>query len=293
MCYVEKLLIVANEERDFTQLKPNIGPELHLKGLSIPGPFFGNETKCHSKGSNASRQSKLISKLIHGHKIISAKRMKAMMTSLANLRTVDSPPNQIDHDKYPTIIGSFRHLAVHTSPDMFVATSALGSYLHQRGHIVLLAVERFLRYPAGSINRGTKLTPGRRNQLSAYLYADCGTVKGPDLKICSIIMILYGVVIVYPERAVQRTASISSTAMEQVVLSESYVTVIWWLQNFIQLHEHQKKAKLFDNNNGSTWWASGGEAKDYSPGKRIDIRHQYVAERVIKKQIQWVKRARE
>lgn len=287
LCYVDDLLIMAENETKMADLKRKLGTRLPANDMGIALDFLGMKL-IHAEGSVTLVQSKYAAALVQDLGLSQCSGSAIPCDPTGDLST----PSEEAADEgfgYRSIIGSLLYIATHTRPDIAVATSMLARHVEYPSKKHQEAVMKVVKYLKQTCRYGLKLAAGDGDQLSAHVDANWAGEPGAGRRSRTGIVVFYGSSAIHLTTALQKGITLSSTEAEYVALSEA-TKVIMWLRRVLQeLGIRQESTRVYEDNAGALTWGTGHVAEDFRRSKHVDLRYHHVREQVADKAIELVK----
>lgn len=286
ICYVDDLLIFAENQDIVDNLYRTLEKQFRVKDLGRPTRFLGLNITYNSDRRISFSQEQLVNKLLEETGMDGSKPVGSPIDEWTFTKTIESEPLDVDeHAKYRSIIGSLMYIANRTRPDLLVATSMLASYLHAPTKVHMAGVKRTLRYLNGTKERQLVLRPGHDDQLTAYVDSSWGNAFEKGRRSRSGMIVKFGHAVIGAVANLQNCVSLSSTEAEYVALTEAVKTVIWLNNVLKELGVPQNPPQIFQDNVGCMEWVHGGTAKHFNKRKHIDLKHHYLMSIVESKKV--------
>jgi transposase InsO family protein len=186
---------------------------------------------------------------------------------------------------YRQAVGAIMYLMLGSRPDLAYSIGVLSRTLENPSKENVVALKRVLRYLAGSIESGIIYTrTGSEGILEGYSDSDYGGC-------CHTGRSTSGVVVKYAGGAIswysQRQASVatSTTEAEVIAASEAAKEMIWLKRLFLEITTLDKSPPyIYVDNSAAVRLSQNPEF--HRRTKHISLRHFYIRERVIEKELQ-------
>lgn len=287
LCYVDDLLVMAEDEKKMAVLKEKLAEKLPANDMGTATDFLGMKL-IHEEDGIIITQNKYIEGLIS-------------KLGLSNCRTsiipcdpnIDlSTPGDEEADaefEYRSIVGSLMYLATHTRPDIFVATSMLARHVENPSKKHQQAIVKLVKYLKGTRNHGLKLTAGEGDQLSAYVDSNWAGEPGAGRRSRTGFVLLYGASLIHYTSSLQKGITLSSTEAEYVALSDATKMIIWVRRILEEFGKKQERTLVGEDNAGAFKWSNGHVAEDYRRSRHVDVKYHHVREHVAAETMKLVK----
>ena len=287
LCYVDDLLVMAENEARLKSLKRKLAEKLPANDMGLATDFLGMKL-IHGNGHITLLQSKYSEALVKNMELVECRGAIVPCDPSVDMST----PSEEAADKgfpYRSVIGSLLYIATHTRPDIAVAASMLARIVEKPSMKHQKAAIKVVKYLKAAPKLGLKLSAGKGDQLSAYVDANWAGEPGAKRRSRTGIVIFYGEAAVYYTTVLQKGVTLSSTEAEYVALSESSKVIVWLRRVLEELGIAQETTTVFEDNAGTFKWASAHIAEDFRRSKHVDLRYHHVREQVREKTIKLVK----
>ena len=185
---------------------------------------------------------------------------------------------------YRAAVGALMYLAVSTRPDISQALSQVARFSQDPGAQHWQAVQRILRYVAGTLDRG--IVYRHQPQLSFFGYADADDAGSEDKKSTSGYLFMFGGAPLSWKSKFQKTkTTLSSCESELVALSYAARHAIWLRALFSDFYTQVLPPTIiFEDNDGARTVANNNKFSEKL--KHVDRRDFFVRECVQAKRVQ-------
>ena len=225
LCYVDDLLVMAEDETKMSELKMKLASRLPANDMGLAVDFLGMKL-IHGEGSVTVVQSKYVEALVQKLGLSQCRPSVIPCDPSVDLST-PSEEAADEEFEYRSIIGSLLYLSTHTRPDIAVTTSMLARHVespsmkHQQGVI------KVLKYLKGTPNHGLKLVEGEGNQMIAHVDSTWGQEPGTGRRSRTGFLLFYVCTAIHHTNSLKKGITLRSTGAEYTGLLEATKMIIW------------------------------------------------------------------
>ena len=257
---------------------------MKTKDLGRPSHFLGMGFVWKDDGSLQLRQTKLIQALPESTRMSACKGVSSLATTSfdPSIKGGESIEKFFD---YRSVAGSILYLAVKTRPDIAIVASILSQHVESPTTIQYTGAERVLCYLKETMKAALRISPTDDNQLVAFVDSSWEKEPGFGRKSRSGIIIKYASVPVSTAIVLQKFTALSSTEAEYIALSEASRTIVWLRFVLNEFGIEQRPTIFYQHNSGSISWSMENFHSQFSKRKHVDIRCNYIIEKVASKEI--------
>jgi transposase InsO family protein len=181
---------------------------------------------------------------------------------------------------FRAILGVLLYIALATRPDLSATVSALGRFCSNPGRPHWLAMQRVLRYLAGTFSRGLTFSRHARDnplQLLGLVDADWGGDVNTRRSTSGFVFYFCNGPVAWCSR-LQRTVALSSAEAEYLSLSDACKECSWLRSLLTELGFLQEATIILEDNQGAIAMANNPVQRRRT--KHIDIRAHYIRQLV-------------
>ena len=271
--YVDDCVLIGNEE-NILDMKKILNSKYKMKDLGELTYIIGIEverTKDHTK----IHQSSYILEVLKEFNMLDC---KPVVTPSTNNQDEDNI--KFDQVTYMKAVGMLNYLATCTRPDLSYAVSKVSRKMQAPVKSDWMDVKRILRYLRGTLNYKLVYTT---KETPMYGFSDADYASEKDRKsISGYTFIKNGGAICWSSKK-QTVVALSSMESELIALTEAVKQGLW-LRKLCSDLGVSYKVKIFEDNQ-STIASVKGNTTFSSRAKHIDVRYQFVQDRVEKDEV--------
>lgn len=188
---------------------------------------------------------------------------------------------------YQEAVGSILFAAQVTRPDIQFAVGAVSRYNSNPGPAHWLAVKRILRYLKGTIDVKLTYRKNTNGSLEGYCDADWASDTTDRRSTTGFVFLLNGAAVSWNSKK-QQTVALSTVEAEYMAMSAATQEALWLKSLYDEIAGGSSLGcvTIHCDNKGAIQL---GEKTAFSPRtKHIDVRHHFLREKIIEKQVKFV-----
>lgn len=273
--YVDDILVLTKTESLMKEIKGGIKKAFKVKDSGEVKRILGIQVHRDSNRI-VIEQSQYARKLLQDYGMEQCTPVGTPLDGYESITAARPDEEQADQRAYQQRIGSLMYLMTGTRPDLAFAIGKLSQYCHAPTVRHANAVNRVLRYVAGTTDLG--LCYRRDGAPVAYSDSAYGDDK-LDRKSTYGHVLMSGQAACIWSSKKQRGVATSTTEAEYVALTEAAKTIVWttrWLQELHFRTPDEDPIRLLGDNKASLALAKNPEYHQRT--KHIDIQYHYIRE---------------
>ena len=283
--YVDDMVLLGPKLQDIEAVIKDISGFWEIKDIGDIGIILGIRVRRNRQERSLKiDQSGYIQELLERHRLVDAKPIKLPISDRNALIPGTENEIQADQAEYQSAIGSLIWIAKGTRFDIAYVVSQLSQYCNNPTIKHWNAIQRVLRYLAGTIDYSTEYTSRgpHGSKLQGYSDADYAGDIVDRRSVTGHIFLLNGGAITWNSTK-QRSVSTSTTESEYIALSEASKQAQWLRALIRELQRTQYLSESLSVPIYSDNQACITLSKDpisHKRTKHIDVRYHYIRELV-------------
>lgn len=245
LIYVDDMLVVCQEEREYKYIMKTLGDQFDLTELGDVKHYLGIQIERTNDGFYLN-QGAYIRKMANRFGLENAKKSNIPMDP-GYIQNQEEREPMSSKEQFQSLVGGLLYVAVHSRPDISISSSILGRQVSKPTVADWTEAKRVLRYLVGTNDYALKLD-GTNEGLEGFADADwAGNVT--DRKSNSGYLFRYGGGLVSWCARKQQCVALSSTEAEYVSLSECCQELLWLEKLLKDLGEEvEEPITIFEDN---------------------------------------------
>ena len=271
--YVDDILIFTKTEALMKRIKDQIKKAFKVKDSGAVKRILGIQVH-RTKNGLFIEQSQYARKVLQEYGMDQCTPVATPMDGYESIQPGRPDEERTDQRAYQRRIGSLMYLMTGTRPDLAFAIGKLSQFCHDPTVRHANAVNRVLKYIAGTINYGIRFEID--DSTMAYSDAAYGDDKEDRKSTYGHVVLRGGGSCIWTSKK-QRGVATSTTEAEYVGLTEAAKTVVWltrWLNELAFRKPNDAPIQLLGDNKASLALVKNPEYHQRT--KHIDIQYHYV-----------------
>jgi hypothetical protein len=285
--YVDDLLLFSNSLERLETLKRDLSSRFSMKDLGEAQYILGLQIERDRTARTLSiSQREYVRKMLERAGLSDCRPAATPLETSVKLTKADCPtppaPDPALVRLYQSAVGAIMYAMLGTRPDIAFAVTALSQFSSNPGQVHWTAVQRLLRYLAGTLHY--KLTYGPPRQQAMAFYGYCDSDWGSDIdnrrSVTGYVFMLGGSAISWQAKK-QHTVALSSVEAEYMASAQAAREAMWCRTMLRELGLHglvTMPTAIYSDSQGSI--ALSRNPEHHARSKHIDIRHHYIREQV-------------
>jgi hypothetical protein len=278
--YVDDLIITGGDSHDIDLFKEEMKATFKMTDLGLLHYYLGLEVTQGTEGITIC-QSAYAAKILESAGLSGCNPSDTPMESRLKLTKLSTAP-EMDATKYRILVGSLRYL-VNTRPDLAFSVGYVSRFMERPTTEHLVAVNRVLRYIAGTLHYGCHYQRRRGALLEGYSDSDlAGDID--TRKSTSGILFFLGSSIITWQSHKQKVVALSSCEAEYIAATTAACQGVWLAQLLAGLRGERVRAYTLKMDSQSAIQLSKNPVF-HDRSKHIDTRYHFIRECVEHKRV--------
>lgn len=271
--YVDDILVLTKTDTLMNEIKGEIKKAFRVKDSGEVKRILGIQV--HRLGNTlVIEQSQYARKLLQDYEMDGCTPVATPIDGYESIQPAQPDEERADQQGYQKRIGSLMYLMTGTRPDLAFAVSKLSQFCCDPTVRHMNALNRVLRYIAGTVNYGLHY----RREGTVVCYSDSAYADDKNDRKST-----YGHTLLHSNAACiwyskkQRSVATSTTEAEYVALAEASKTIVWttrWLEELLFRSKKDAPIRLRGDNKGSLDLVKNPE--HHQRTKHIDVQYHYI-----------------
>jgi hypothetical protein len=287
--YVDDLLLFSNSQERLEALKRDLSSRFKMTDLGEAHYVLGIQIeRDRSTRSLSLSQREYVRKMLDRASLTDCRPVATPLEVSVKLTKADSPagstaPDQSLVRRYQSAVGAIMYAMLGTRPDIAFAVTALSQFSSNPGQTHWTAVQRLLRYLAGTVDYAVTYGPSAQRQpltFHGYTDSDWGSDVDSRRSITGYAFMLGGGAVSWQAKK-QHTVALSSVEAEYMASAQAAREAMWLRTLLKELGYGYLVASptvIHSDSQGSI--ALSRNPEHHARSKHIDIRHHFIREQV-------------
>lgn len=286
--YVDDLMIFDNDPRLRSQIKSNLMEKFKMKDLGVAKYCIGiHITRDRDNGTISLDQKGYIDVILKRFNMERCNPVSTPMDVSLKLTKEMSPKTDAERKKMESVpfqeaVGCILYLAQSTRPDISYAINNISRFNNQPGPSHWTAVKHLMRYLMATSSVKLNFSRQMNSNITCYSDADWANDKDERRSCTGYVFLKNGGAISWYSKR-QPTIALSSTEAEYMALSTCTQELLWLRQLETEFWHMDAPTLIYCDNQSAIRLAVNDIYQIRT--KHIDVRHHFVRERLLNKQL--------
>ena len=274
--YVDDILLMGNNVAKLEKIQDKLAQEFEMTNLGNAHHILGMQVTQTKTGTTID-QAHYTRNILKTFGYQNCKPHKTPMET-ERVRKEEEGDKPEDQKVYQQIVGSLLYLSTCCRPDITAAVNQIARFCSAPTTRHMTAVNRVMRYLAGTANLGLKMNQGQESGLEVYADSDWAGDKDDRKSTSGFVTLLHGNIIAW-RSSKQQTVALSSVEAELIAASEAVSYNLWIMRLCTELgFLKEERATLYMDSQGAMALGTSGQPTRRT--KHIEIKHYFVTNEI-------------